>query len=1101
VPPFPQGTALEKVLAHREKAPHPLKELCDDLPPGFDDMLNRMLAKRPSERYKTPAEVAAALEPFCQPVIEVSEADLLPASPPRRARLRPWLMLAAAALLAAVAFAGYQYGLNLFRGATEHGIAGNEKPDDPRQREAEQLAREVRARLTTYCYRCHGQDGAIEGGFNYLLDREQLVARRKIVPGQPAKSRLLRRVVEGEMPPAEETLRPGKDDIALFERWIEAGAPAFDRAPAQSSFITVADVLASICADLEKRNERDRPFMRYMMLTHLHNAGLSADELQTYRNGVAKLLNSLSWNKTIVVPTPIDAERTVLRIDLRDYKWSRDRWDALLRPYPYAVQYDSQALAYCTEATGCAMPLVRGDWFVALAARPPLYHDLLELPRNALALEKQLHVDVAENIRGERVARAGFSKSGVSRNNRLIERHETAYGAYWKSYDFKKDIGEENLFEQPLGPGNDARSFRPAGGEIIFNLPNGLQAYMLVNGQGERIDTAPTEIVSDPKRPNRAVENGLSCMSCHSRGINPKDDQIRAHVQSSGNAFDKIEAGIILALYPPREVFAKLLEEDAERFQKAAAATGAKAGATEPIMALAAQFEAPLNLRRAAAEIGLRPDEFLARLEQSPELARTIGALKPPDGDVQRETFELVFPQMTEKWQLGRPLARTSVAAAPLPAARKEAVAPSPRPILRRPPIAFQVHVPTTDREQVPLAGPVADVAVGGGGRYLILRLAGKKKLAVFDVQLGKVAKELPLSEEVVHFAAGANRLVVVNPNAKVIQLWSLTTLERERSGLLPATLSSDSIHQICMGSASAGPLFVYLPKEKRTLALNLDSMETIEVTWSHWGPRNAYGPLNMRASPDGTLLAGWGGGWAGLGVATFSDGIQTGTHENLPFWAHDRAFALPSADARFIYIPEGVANRGFSLYKAPDGFLVPSVEPGFFVAIVAPPPRTKGAAETTVYTDDRKLLFFLKGLDELRAGVDLPWEKRVYYYPRAGLLVTLSAEKDRLILRKVDLADQLEKSGADYLVVLSKPPMAKAGATFAYQLDIRAKKGGAKVKLESGPEGLNVTPDGRVTWNVPAVPAEPEVEVLITISDASGQETQHRFTVQIDSR
>jgi hypothetical protein len=59
------------------------------------------------------------------------------------------------------------------------------------------------------------------------------------------------------------------------------------------------------------------------------------------------------------------------------------------------------------------------------------------------------------------------------------------------------------------------------------------------------------------------------------------------------------------------------------------------------------------------------------------------------------------------------------------------------------------------------------------------------------------------------------------------------------------------------MGSASAGPLFVYLPNQKRTLALNLESMETTEVTWSHWGPRMAYGPLTDRRA-KAVKLSDW---------------------------------------------------------------------------------------------------------------------------------------------------------------------------------------------------------------------------------------------------
>src|SRR5262249_24742039 len=157
--------------------------------------------------------------------------------------------------------------------------------------------------------------------------------------------------------------------------------------------------------------------------------------------------------------------------------------------------------------TGCPLPYVRGDWFVAAAARPPLYHDVLQLPKTDRELEAMLRVDVAQNLRQDRVARAGFNSSGVSRNNRLIERHESGAVVYWKSYDFGSNAGRQNLFAHPLGPGDCLTTFQHDGGEIIFNLPNGLQAYLLVAGDGRRIDKGPTAIVSDPRRPDRAVEN------------------------------------------------------------------------------------------------------------------------------------------------------------------------------------------------------------------------------------------------------------------------------------------------------------------------------------------------------------------------------------------------------------------------------------------------------------------------------------------------------------------------------------------------------------------------------------------------------------------
>jgi uncharacterized protein (TIGR03067 family) len=85
--PFPEGTPVDKVLAHVERMPRPLTEIRADVPPALARVVERMLAKDPAARYQTPAEVAEALRAFT-------------AAPSPRRRLR---RLAAAALLAAAA--------------------------------------------------------------------------------------------------------------------------------------------------------------------------------------------------------------------------------------------------------------------------------------------------------------------------------------------------------------------------------------------------------------------------------------------------------------------------------------------------------------------------------------------------------------------------------------------------------------------------------------------------------------------------------------------------------------------------------------------------------------------------------------------------------------------------------------------------------------------------------------------------------------------------------------------------------------------------------------------------------------------------------------
>jgi len=244
----------------------------------------------------------------------------------------------------------------------------------------------IKQLLTEHCHRCHGADGANEGGLNFLLDRRRLVASGLVVPGEPKKSKLYQRIEAGEMPADGESLPAKEQD--LVRTWIAEGAAELNPTRSRPTFISTDEVIATMRVDLDKITPRHRRFYRYFTLTHLHNAGLSSDELQSYRHAISKLVNSLSWGREIVVPEPIDPDRTVLRIDLRSYKWTDNgAWDLIIAADPYAVRYRGKDADYCYEATGTKVPHVRGDWFVAAAARPPLYHETLGIPATALELD------------------------------------------------------------------------------------------------------------------------------------------------------------------------------------------------------------------------------------------------------------------------------------------------------------------------------------------------------------------------------------------------------------------------------------------------------------------------------------------------------------------------------------------------------------------------------------------------------------------------------------------------------------------------------------------------------------------------------------------
>jgi uncharacterized protein (TIGR03067 family) len=94
--PFPEGTVVAKVKAQMERSPKPLTGLRDDVPPELVRVIERMMAKDPAQRYQTPAEVAAALQPFA-------------ASSPIKPRRRWRALAAAGALAAGILLAGVIY--------------------------------------------------------------------------------------------------------------------------------------------------------------------------------------------------------------------------------------------------------------------------------------------------------------------------------------------------------------------------------------------------------------------------------------------------------------------------------------------------------------------------------------------------------------------------------------------------------------------------------------------------------------------------------------------------------------------------------------------------------------------------------------------------------------------------------------------------------------------------------------------------------------------------------------------------------------------------------------------------------------------------------
>jgi serine/threonine-protein kinase len=60
--PFPGGTLTEKLLKHQMDTPTPVRRLRPEVPDEVAGLIEKLMAKRPEDRFQTPAELAAALD-------------------------------------------------------------------------------------------------------------------------------------------------------------------------------------------------------------------------------------------------------------------------------------------------------------------------------------------------------------------------------------------------------------------------------------------------------------------------------------------------------------------------------------------------------------------------------------------------------------------------------------------------------------------------------------------------------------------------------------------------------------------------------------------------------------------------------------------------------------------------------------------------------------------------------------------------------------------------------------------------------------------------------------------------------------------------------
>jgi mono/diheme cytochrome c family protein len=509
--------------------------------------------------------------------------------------------------------------------------APNPGQNGPGDSEAELARAAAENVLAANCGQCHGPALTPEqalAGMNYIDDIDQLVETGKIIPLNAAGSRVIQRMVRGEMPPPNANLPPVTEaDINTVSQFINN--PRFwpDVAPVggdcldDGQVVTFDDIFQDINDDLNEQDDDDLPFLRYVSITNRFTAGQCAEALDRDRQGLTKMLNMLSIDPAITEPVPVDATETLYRIDLRDYQWNRaidvegqnfnDVWEAIAANNPYAVEFLGDDADDAKDDTQTAFPVQFADQMLDVATIGNLYYAIIDVDiNNTLSdfVANELLVDVDQNILDEEdgTIRAGTTRSRISRQDRVVERHDLGVraGVLWQSFDFEDVGNNDSIFENVF-------DFVAGGTEAIFTLPNGMLGFIIADANDAIVEDS--DILLDTNQNNFRAVTSVSCSNCHAAGFIPVIDEVGpialANAREIGLDRDEVEQ--IESIYVTPQEFSRQVTDDSQQFyQRALQQASLPVQGGDPISNIFLRFDQDVRLEDAAGDLGLTPDEL-----------------------------------------------------------------------------------------------------------------------------------------------------------------------------------------------------------------------------------------------------------------------------------------------------------------------------------------------------------------------------------------------------------------------------------------------------------------------------------------------------------
>ncbi|QEG01250.1 hypothetical protein Mal15_53260 [Stieleria maiorica] len=416
------------------------------------------------------------------------------------------------------------------------------------------------------------------------------------------------------------------------------------------------------------------------------------------------------------------------------------------------------------------------------------------------------------------------------------------------------------------------------------------------------------------------------------------------------------------------------------------------------------------------------------------------------------------------------------------------------------------------EKRVLPMPAAITDIVIAGGGRRILVVMRHVKSIAVLDAVEGSIIKRLPLASDNILVAGTLNHIIIFDRANDRIERWSLNTLQKEASAKTPF---SGVVKAVAAGYASDGPVLVHgddLAASGSFSTLDVITLKEQAVRIPGERLLSTRGDVNhLRASANGTIFGMWATnqfpqglnclrlngdrleayyehksvghvcpGPGGMYLFTRTGGVYSNALKALS--SDEKAASVPTTHEKmYVVVPE--KREGQHPVEDND---IPVVRP--YIRIIG---------SNTPLIDLPDLELGTESPEQRNEAAEFSLDKRVFYLVQAESLITIPFSNDKVVVQHYAIEKELKRTKTNYFYVASTPPRAFApGESYRYQIDVVSNHPVTTYQLSSGPEGMEVSSSGELTWPVPSNFEQKSVDVIVTLTNSARQTRYDAFTL-----